>query len=371
MPVLTDTAVSAEKLTTAEGYIAYGEPRLPGDGSTMLVRTGAAGGRLALVETEGVNGVVSEVSYRARTPPSKDQLLAVNGSETLMADVSDESRITVRRLPSLEVVSAFTAARRDAKGGRQGENEPVALDFQADGRLVTLSGPVVEHWDTGTGRRLNPPRDLGDLRLTSRAEPVYGVGEHRIPGVIAVYVHGEPHLHAVAPGTGRERRDQLITLGDDLLAVAFLKDRRYLSLLTTGRIVELWSAEPGHRARRALGPLGPLEPGEFTVGNPAGADFVVAYDSTAVFLKADDPSYRDTYKFSGQQGFVATTDGTSFLGTPALERTAIGFTRSALTPTRLDPALWKRHICKVLGRGLTDDERNALPGPLPATVCVR
>ncbi|MGW6963304.1 nSTAND1 domain-containing NTPase [Streptomyces zaomyceticus] len=370
VPILTDTTVSAEKLTTAEGHLAYGEPRLLGDGSTMLVRTGAAGRRLALVETEGVNRVVAEVTNKVETPPSKDQLLAVNGSETLMADVSDESRVTVRRLPSLEVVSTFTAVRPAPGAGRQKENEPVALDFQSDGRLVTLSGTVVEHWDTGTGRRLNPPIDLGDLRLTSRAEPVYGVGEHRVPGVIAVYVHGEPRLHAVDLKTGREREDQLLTLGDDLLAVAFLKDRRYLSVLTTGRIVELWSAEPGKPARRVLGPLGPLEPGEFAVGNPADADFIVAYGSTAVFLKADEPSYRDTYKFGGKQGFVATTDGTSFLGTPTLERTAIGYTRSALTLTRLDPARWKRHICKVLGRGLTADERNALPAPLPATVCL-
>ncbi|MEV4937308.1 hypothetical protein [Streptomyces zaomyceticus] len=42
----------------------------------------------------------------------------------------------------------------------------------------------------------------------------------------------------------------------------------------------------------------------------------MAYGSTAVFLKADEPTYRDTYEFGGKQGFVATTDGTSFLGTP-------------------------------------------------------
>lgn len=370
VPALKDITVSGEKLTTAEGDTAYGQPRLLGDGSTMLVRTGKGGSRLALVETEGVNRVVSEVSDKFRTPPSRDQILAVNDSETLMADVSDESRVTVRRLPSLEKVSTFTAARPATKGGHR-ESEPVSLDFQADGRLVTLSGTVVEHWDTGSGRRLNSPIDLRDLRLTSSDEPEYMVGEHRVPGVIAVHVRGEPHLHAVDLRTGRERKDLRITLGDDLLAVEFLKDRRYLSVLTTGRIVELWSAEPGQPPRRVLGPFGPLEPGEFTVGNPAGAKFIVAYGSTAVFLAADDPSYRDTYKFGAKQGFAATiaTDGTAFLGTPALEPTGLS-TRSALTLTRLDPALWKRHICKVLGRGLTDDEASALPGPLPDTVCL-
>ncbi|MEU3778179.1 hypothetical protein AB0F11_34275 [Streptomyces sp. NPDC032472] len=31
---------------------------------------------------------------------------------------------------------------------------------------------------------------------------------------------------------------------------------------------------------------------------------------------------------------------------------------------RLDPALWERRLCKVLGRGLTADERGSLPAEL-------
>ncbi|MER7495202.1 hypothetical protein ABT033_21655 [Streptomyces pharetrae] len=32
---------------------------------------------------------------------------------------------------------------------------------------------------------------------------------------------------------------------------------------------------------------------------------------------------------------------------------------------RLDPALWRRHLCDVLGRDLTEDERRSMPPELP------
>lgn len=35
---------------------------------------------------------------------------------------------------------------------------------------------------------------------------------------------------------------------------------------------------------------------------------------------------------------------------------------------RLDPALWKRHLCDVLGRDLSEDERRGLPSQ-PLSVC--
>ncbi|MEU6863541.1 AAA family ATPase [Streptomyces sp. NPDC046876] len=48
----------------------------------------------------------------------------------------------------------------------------------------------------------------------------------------------------------------------------------------------------------------------------------------------------------------------------ALTREEAGEERS-----RLDPALWKRHLCAVLGRGLTADERGGLPSGLLAEIC--
>ncbi|MGW1011447.1 nSTAND1 domain-containing NTPase [Streptomyces termitum] len=373
VPVRRKTAIVGRKLTGAEGDTAYGVPQLLGDGSTMLVRTGRDGEKLKVVETEGENRVRAEVTVTSAMPPARGQLIAVNPAKTLMADVRDGNRVTVRRLPSLEKAAEFTVARPPLvkEGGE--ERQPVSLDFQPDDRLVTLSGTRVEHWDTGDGHRVDAPVDLAGLRLSSLEEPEYAVVTHRVPGVIGVHVSGEPDLYAVDLATGRERKDLRITFGEDLLTASFLQDSRYLAVLTTGRIVELWSAGPGRPPRRVLGPFGPLEPGEFTVGNPAGAGFFVAYGSTAVFLKADDPLYRDTYEFGADQRFAATNvqSGTALLGTPASEDlgSADRFRRTALRLTRLDPGLWTRHLCRVLGRGLTPDERSGLPGALPDELC--
>ncbi|WP_217229312.1 nSTAND1 domain-containing NTPase [Streptomyces anulatus] len=374
VPVRSETRISGRNVADADGETAYGNPQLLGDGSSMLVRTGENGNKLSVVETEGEYRVLSEVSSTFRTPPDRDQLLTVNRSKTLVADVTDESRVTVRRLPSLKKVSEFTAARPPLSREGGSEREPVTLDFQPDDRLVTLSGTRIEHWDTGDGRRLGAPIDLKDLQLTSRDEPEYSVVGHRVPGVIGVQVPEESSLYAVDLRTGRERKDLRIRFGEDLLTASFLDDTRYLAVLTTGRIVELWSAEPGQPPRRVLGPFGPLEPGEFTVGNPSGADFFVAYGSTAIFLKANEPSYRNTYKFGAEQNFVAsnTKDGKALLGNPSEGSSfASLFKKGVLKLTRLDPALWKRHLCKVLGRNLTHDERSALAGPLPDNICPR
>ncbi|MFD4594123.1 trypsin-like peptidase domain-containing protein [Streptomyces rubiginosohelvolus] len=358
-----ETAVTGQRLISREGETAYGEPRLLGDGSTMLVRTGEKGDKLVVAETEGENRRRSEVSDTFDTPPVEGQLLTVDDSETVMADVSDENRVTVRRLPSLKKISEFTVARPPMEKGGD-EREPVTLVFQPDDRLVTLSGTQIEYWSTRDGRRLRAPIDLKELRLTSQDEPHYSVDEHRVPGTVAVHVDGERKLYAVDLRTGRERKDLRLTFREDLLAADFLQDSRYLAVLTSGRIVELWEAEPGRAPRRVLGPFGPLEPGSFTLGNPRGAEFFVAYGSTAVFLRANATSYRDTYKFGEDQRFAATNtkDGKALLAAPA-ERSG------ALTLIRLDPSRWKKHLCKILGRGLTADERSALPGPLPDDIC--
>ncbi|MFE8915173.1 trypsin-like peptidase domain-containing protein [Streptomyces globisporus] len=358
-----ENAVTGQRLISREGETAYGEPRLLGDGSTMLVRTGKDGDKLVVAETEGENRRRSEVSNTFDTPPVDGQLLAIDTSETAMADVSDENRVTVRQLPSLKKISEFTVARPPVEKGKD-RREPVTLVFQPDDRLVTLSGSQVEYWSTRDGRRLRAPIDLKDLGLTSQDQPHYSVDKHRAPGTVAVHVAGERKLYAIDLRTGRERKDLRLTFREDLLAANFLQDSRYLAVLTSGRIVELWEAEPGRAPRRVMGPFGPLEPGSFTLGNPGGAQFFVAYGSTAVFLRADDTSYRDTYKFGEDQRFAATNtkDGTALLAAPA-ERAG------ALTLIRLDPSRWKKHLCKILGRGLTADERSALPGPLSEEAC--
>ncbi|MEB3962672.1 trypsin-like peptidase domain-containing protein [Streptomyces kunmingensis] len=382
-PVLAskgDSSISGQTLVSADGDTAYGVPRLLGDGRTMVVRLGEKGDSLRVMETEGDNRDLAEVTVKAKTPPAKEQVIAINRAETLMADVSDKNRVTVRRLPSLSRVSEFkTAAEppvvdRDPHDlftppGDVGELEPVDLVFLPGDRLVTTVGSLVEQWDTRKGRRLSSI-DLNDLRLTSRKRPEYYVTPHRDPGLLAVSVGDEPDLHAVDLRTGRERKDLGIRFADNFLTAYFLKDTRYMAVLTSGRILELWSVEPGQRPRRVAAFPKPLRPGEWATGNPNGAHYFLAADSSVTFLKADDPSYRETYEFAESQRVVsATRDGKALFGSPAPESSLDALGKSPLSLTRLDPLLWKRHLCKVIGRGLTDDERRGLPGQLPDKIC--
>lgn len=253
--------------------------------------------------------------------------------------------------------------------GDIGELEPVDLVFLPGDRLVTVVGSRVEQWDTRKRRRLSSI-DLNDLRLTSQNRPMYHATPHRDPGLLAVSVGDEPVLHAVDLRTGQERKDLRIRFADNFLTAYFLKDTRYMAVLTSGRILELWSVERGRQPRRVAAFPKPLRPGEWATGNPSGAHYFLAADSSVTFLRADDPSYRETYEFAESQRVIsATRDGKALFGSPAPESSLGALGKTPLSLTRLDPILWKRHLCKVIGRGLTDDERRGLPGRLPDRIC--
>ncbi|MFI1379934.1 hypothetical protein [Embleya sp. NPDC020886] len=321
---------------------------------------GEKGNSLRVSETEGEQNTLAEVAIEARTPPNARQELAVNRARTLVADVSNGNRITVRALPTLRPVAEFTTAQPPV--GKDGKPELLQFRFLDDDRFLTVSGTRVEYWDARAGRALSQPFDLGDLRLTTRTEPNYAVGPHREPGHLAVTVQGEPVVHAIDLRTGRENEALRVDLGYGLVAAAFLEDARYASVMTTGGMMEVWSAPPGKPAKRVAGPFGPLKENRFVWGATGGSGYFVANLSSVQFLKADDPGYRQSYEFGEDQGFLAAIrDGRALLRSPA--------SGGVLGLVRLDPALWKRHLCNVVGRDLTDDERGSLPDGLPTQLC--
>lgn len=354
------TTVTGWALVVDDGVTAYSPPELLGDGSRMVVRVGEDGASLRVVKTEGEGRTLAAVNSDAETPPDATQPLQVNRAETLVADVSDRNRITVRTLPSLRRVAEFTTAK--PPNGKDGKPELLQFSFLSDDQLVTVSGTCVEHWDAREGRRLSRPIDLRALRLTTDDQPTYFVGRYPEAGYAGVTVAGEPDIHAINLQSGKENKSLRIRLGDDLNVAVFLKDSRYVAAMTTGSMVELWSVRPGQPAKRVAGPLGPLNENRWAAGVTGDAGFFLANNSSVRFLKADDPGYQETYEFAEDQGFLAATkDGKALLSSP------VSGGRVGLI--RLDPALWKRHLCAVLGRGLTDDERGSLPGGLPTEIC--
>lgn len=356
-----DSMVTGWALVKDTGDVAYSPPKLLGDGSTMVVRVGKDGDRLRIMETEGAQRTIAEVVSDARTPPDAKQPLQVNNAETLVADVSDHHRISVRALPSLRQVAEFTTAAPPVDA--DGKPELLQFLFHSDERLVTQSGTRVEYWDARAWRRLAPSIDLRELGLTSGADqPTYFVGRHSLPGHAAVTVTGEPEVYAINLLTGEEAKEHRVRLGNDLLVAVPLGDPRYLVVMTTGRMVELWSVHRGRPSQRVAGPLGPLRENRWVAGGTGGAGFFLANRNSIRLLQADDPGYRETYVFAEDEGFLAATKG----GTSVLYSPPVG---GRLKLLRLDPALWQGHLCAVVGRELTDDEREGFSRGLPTRIC--
>nr|WSW63325.1 hypothetical protein OG513_34820 [Streptomyces sp. NBC_00998] len=265
-------------------------------------RTTVLDRRLRVSETEGRQRTLAEVGSEARTPPDARQELAV---DTLVADVSDRNRITVRTLPSLRRVAEFTTAEPPTV--LEGKPQPLQLGFLDDDQLFTVSGTLVEYWDARDGRALSQPIDLKSLRLTTKDRLTYFLRSDPRPGYVAVTVDGESEMHTIDLRTGKENEALGVRLGDGLIAAFPLQDPRYVAALTTGGMVELWSLRPGKPAKRVVGPLGPMNADRYVVGIIGDSGFFLANGSSVHFLKADDPGYRQTYQFAQDRGFLAAT----------------------------------------------------------------
>ncbi|MFF5246695.1 trypsin-like peptidase domain-containing protein [Streptosporangium sp. NPDC000095] len=368
MPFAEGRTVTGVSMSVGPSRPAHGYPVLLGDGDRMLVRSDG-GKALRIVETRPGARTLAQAETPG-TPPTEEQPLVTDKEETLVADVSDHNRITVRALPSLRRLSQFavSAPPLDEATGKPGT---IGIMFQSDDRVVTLSGSVLEYWDAQQGRRLSSAVKLPSLGLSSAEAPFFTMGGHPDPAYVTVSVQGEPYVHTIDLRTGREDRKQRIRLAEDLLTAKYLPDTRYMAVLTIGRIVEIWSVEKGAPPRKVLGPFGPLEPHRWTMGSSGGSGLFLAYESTMVRLRADDPEHRDTFVFSKIQRFLdATKDGRTLLSMPVKgdldDPSSPG---SMLTLFRIDPRLWKEHLCGVVGRELTADERTALSGELPERSC--
>lgn len=279
-----------------------------------------------------------------------------------MADIGDRDRITVYELPSLRQVSEFTAIKPPTTPLPSWQERPEYLYFRFldDDRILTQTGSDLELWDARTGHRLSV-MDLDDLRLTEEEEPSYSVSGSPSPGHALINVDREPGLYAVDLTTG-ERREDLDVRLDDVVAAIFPKDPQYMAVLDTGGIAELWSVPPEGAPTKVLGSLGPLQSNGWSLATPEGPVFFLASGSSAQFLRADDPTHRETYQFGEPQLFpAATQDGKALLRAPA--------EGGRMSLLRLDPQLWKEHLCAVIGRELTADEAGALPPGLPDEVC--
>ncbi|GHB10487.1 hypothetical protein GCM10010330_75680 [Streptomyces tendae] len=362
-----ETAVTARRL--AVGSIdADSPPVLLGNESRMLLRVGANGGGLALVDMD-IHGTTHTLKEVKRPPRDKSMdssreppRVKVNQSRTLAADVVGPNKVRVWDVPSLRQVTEVTTTKPEVDAtGRA--TEAVELYFVGDEELLTVLGGRIEYWNARTGRRLSKPIDVRDLGLTEKDPPQFFLDPYPKPGYAQIMIKGSPVVHAVNLRTGKEDKALRLRFGPTVDHAVLDADGRYAAVQTTGDMVEVWSVRPGRRMERVVGPYGPLQAYDryqagFLQGGP---EFLLANGNSVRFENVADPGGGDSYDFAEDQEFLAASkDG----------RTLLRLTdRTVVDLLRLDPELWKEQLCAILGRDLTEDERQGLPTWLPHGIC--
>lgn len=364
----TQNAVLARPVIT-DVFDINGSPALLDKGDRMVVYEGKRGERLALVDssellstqrerTAIVTRVDRGVTVDEGAPPEP---LQVNSAETLLADLVAPNRIVVRALPSLRKVTEITTVVPPLDD--QGTAERLQFNFLDGDEFMTVSGSVVEQWNARDGRRSGRAIELRDLRLTEQTSPKFFVGRHPRPGRLQVSVEGEGEVHTVDRGTGKEDKDLQVSFsGDDFVTASLTKDGRHALVLARGRMLEVWSVPDGGKATRVFGPFGPLTEGDASQLRPMGTSGLALANANSVrFLHFSDLDRLDSYDFVADQSFLAMSrDGRTLMRTLEGGRADL---------FRLDPELWKRHLCDILGRDLTADDRRSMPSGLPDVVC--
>ncbi|MFM9372727.1 trypsin-like peptidase domain-containing protein [Streptomyces sp. Da 82-17] len=389
----TLTAVPLRPGDIDGGNVVVNAPRLIDGGNTLIARitTGpepAADETLALVDvSSGRAQAEAKRPHTVATPTmTAAHALAVNDAESLVADVTGTDKITVREIPSLREVTEITTTPPPVADN--GNAEPLTLAFLPGGdELVTLSGSRIEHWNARTGSRLSKTVDARKLQLAKKNPPVYGSTRRAVDsgfavnadpkaGHIQVMIYGEPVLHSVDLRTGKEDRSRRIHLGEDVERAFLDRSGRYAAAKTPGGMLELWSAGSEGKPTRLAGPLGPLGAnrtftGEGFAFNFTGkeGEFYLANGSTVRFQKLSGSGNATTYDFATDQHFLAATrDGRTLVRT--LSEGSFGNSGGGrLDLLRLDPELWRDHLCAAIGRDLTPTDRRGLPADLPPSIC--
>jgi WD40 repeat protein len=373
--------------------VVVNSPRLVDGGKTMVARVKpwdepTSDETLALVDA--ASGRITSEVKRPDSPlapaPTAAESLAVDEAGTLVADVVGNNKILIRQIPSLHKVAEITTLTPPVDNS--GNAEPLTLTFLPGGdELLTLSGSRIEHWNARTGRRLSPPIDARTLKLGKKTPPRFGstkeatdsgfaVNSSPEAGHVQVMIYGDSVLHSVNLRTGKENKALRVRLGPDVERAFLDSSGRYAAAKTPGGMLELWSTETGRQPARMVGPLGPLGANRSFTGEGFtfsftgnNGEFYVAKGSSVRFQQTSDPNHFEIYDFTANQYFVAATkDGKTLLR--SLSEGSFGNDgRGRLDLIRLDPDLWKRHLCDAVGRDLTQDERRGLPAGLPKVIC--
>ncbi|MEV4329141.1 trypsin-like peptidase domain-containing protein [Streptomyces sp. NPDC049597] len=380
-----DNAITYTEVPRSGDHVLdVGQQTLTDDGSRTITVL-ADGSRIQLRPSDAHDERVLAEARRSRPhwKPERDDLLQTNGDGTLVADREGRNAVSVREVATLRERTRITAAEpprlgagppiRGGGGGvpyRPAPQWDFRYFFDHSGRLVTVSGTVVQQWDTRTGRQL-ARFDAGALlrRIAGKEEPDALIGGYPAPDRVTVTVQGDPVVRVVDVTTGRVAAEVRTT--EDVRAVQFESTGRYFAVMRRGAVVELWRRYP--TPRKVLGPLrsvGEDSATPWVAGFLADGRYLIAADSYVRIYRVDGRAATDSYEFGGRRS--AGMEPHAFLDVSKDGRTVIQSSAGGMGgPLTLDATAWQRALCEVIGhRAFTEDEVSSLPVEIPErTVC--
>ncbi|WP_193318067.1 MULTISPECIES: nSTAND1 domain-containing NTPase [Streptomyces] len=353
-------------LREGDRMLAYSDDR-DGDG----VSDGDGRSQLTLYDIADYPERLEELAAVERSDATftPDQFRVVPTFEPggLMADVmTGEGSVVIRDIETLEAVAELrvtpppTAPHPNLVPG-------VEMLFQADGRLVTRSGNVVERWDAATGRRIDRV-DLADLGLLSddpRHAESFRIVSTSMPGRVAV-VNGGHEVRVVDLSSGREVPELRVDTGGPVNTVVFnAHDERHLIVVRDRTAWEQWrlpSPRDGEPAHRVTGPTALCTgcPASYVIAPTIRPDGRFQLASGGEVRIYDHDSANPVERWSVGHGgdfFATSSDGNVLFYARGSE--AVGWSDQELVSViRLDEVdEWRDTACRVIGwLTITDGE---------------
>lgn len=359
----SDARITYTELSEPVAVLDVAQQVLTADATKTLTVLGD-GSRLQLRRTPG-DRLLAEVPRPEPFWDTKNSPLRQTRDGTLFADRDGKNTLSVRTVSDLRQVVRITAAMPPT-------GDPKDLDFafffDMDNHLVTLSGTRIQQWDPHTGRQLaqfdtavfhprNDSKGKGIPQVVVTAFPA--------PNQVAVLVLDDPVVRIVDIVTGSTVTT--VRTAADAVFIRFDSSGRYFALSRGQSHLELWQREP---ARKQISPLRSVsESGETPVAGAfidGDGTFLMAANGSVQIFDIARRTLRDSYVFGrpGDNGRGALSDGRfSFIDVSKDGRTVIYADADGKGgPLVLDPDLWRRELCSIIGyREFTAEERGSLP----------
>lgn len=375
-----NSLITYTELPPGGDRLSVGQQRLTNDG-TRTISVLADGSAIQLRPATGDNSVLLAKAQRRKPywiAGDADQM-RLSGDGSLLASQEGRNVVSVREVSTLREVAVITAAvppplatiTPSVLGPAVPAGDAGKWDFHYyfDGRgnVLTVSGTMVQQWDSHTGRELAhydakalQPKDAPEGR------PHISIGTYPAPNKVNVITWGDPNIRIVDITTGAVT--ETVRTTEDVLAVQFDPSGRYFGLMRRGAIVELWRRDP---LRKELGPLRSTAEDLVTPTVTQFIDrdgrFLIAANNAVRTFRVGNRAPEESYEFGEPPG--STSDRSySFMDISKDGRTVIYAAPSGAGGVlQLDPQMWQRDLCKIIGyRQFTDDERASLPARVPA-----